>query len=154
MNQKRHIILADSSLIRSDEMERLAFSLHPATPLSVKMFEAYRAFDKNVVAQEVAAHVDSLLGQQSDIVVVTNCIMGVQSGLIKALRELESKYKQSVRKVLLTCKRPYEIRSGFAERGLSLEGIEHVFWNVLHSSLHRDRMTSIFQGNPPEENPL
>lgn len=117
------------------------------------MFECPSERERELVSVQACVKVNNILDTHSDIILVTNCMIGVKHELLSRVRMLEDQTQKSVRKVLLTCKKGWEIRAGFRERGLSLDGIEHVVWDVLHPTAHQRRMVSIFQGNPPEENP-
>lgn len=140
----KHIIIADTSPKRSDEMERLALWSAEKGKTVVTLFDANRHADRQDLSGEIVTHVAGLLTQKESVLVVANCVMGVRFGLLKALWDIKTPNHDLLKRVLLTCKKPDEVAAGFAERGLSIDWIEHVVWNAFDMSYHQDRMRAIF----------
>jgi hypothetical protein len=89
MSNEKHLIIADTSIFRTEEMDRLARSLMVAHPFTLHTFDASVESRRDLVVAQVAVKINNLLDAHPDIVLVTNCALGVKHNLIGTVRRLE-----------------------------------------------------------------
>jgi hypothetical protein len=89
MNTERQIIIADTSLFRTEEMDRLARSLMSVHSFTLHTFDASVESRRDLVVAQVVVKINNLLDTHPDIVLVTNCALGVKHDLISTVRRLE-----------------------------------------------------------------
>lgn len=139
------IFIADSFPERLDEVTRLVSGFAP----HVYAFDGAEDATRLDILHRIRGEVNTLLSAGKNMMLITNCVMGVQAGVFRIVRGYEAKYNIGARKILLSCKWGAAVNRGFKQRWQSKVGIRHVVWDGEDVRRHQDDLRRVLRSDIP-----